>query len=48
MNTTILGKHSTAVEALRGQRLAGLTASVTGANSGLGVETARAPGVRRR
>src|SRR4051812_10492375 len=37
-----LGKHTTAVEALRGQRLDGLNAIVTGANSGLGVETARA------
>src|SRR5450631_4787413 len=37
-----LGRHTTAVEALRGQRLDGLTAIVTGANSGLGVETARA------
>jgi NAD(P)-dependent dehydrogenase (short-subunit alcohol dehydrogenase family) len=37
-----LGKRSTAVEALRGQRLDGLTAIVTGANSGIGVETARA------
>lgn len=36
------GKHTTAIEALRGQRLDGLTAIVTGANSGLGVETARA------
>lgn len=40
--TAILGKHTTAVEALRGQRLDGLTAIVTGATSGLGVETARA------
>jgi len=39
---TTLGKHTTAVEALRGQRLEGLTAIVTGANSGIGVETARA------
>lgn len=37
-----LGKHSTALEALRGQRLEGLTAIVTGASSGLGVETTRA------
>src|SRR3954462_1401450 len=37
-----LGKHSTAIEALRGQRLDGLTAIVTGASSGLGIETARA------
>ena len=37
-----LGKHSTAVEALRGRRLDGLTAIVTGASSGLGIETARA------
>lgn len=40
--TATLGKHTTAVEALRGQRLDGLTALVTGANSGLGVETTRA------
>jgi retinol dehydrogenase-13 len=40
--TAILGKRTTAVEALRGQRLDGLTAIVTGASSGLGVETARA------
>jgi NAD(P)-dependent dehydrogenase (short-subunit alcohol dehydrogenase family) len=40
--TTRLGKNTTAVEALRGQRLEGRTAIVTGANSGLGVETARA------
>lgn len=40
--TTALGKHTTAVEALRGQRLDGLTVIVTGASSGLGVETARA------
>src|SRR3954469_21375572 len=37
-----LGKHVTAVEALRGQRLDGQTAIVTGASSGLGIETARA------
>ncbi|MBS1124595.1 MAG: retinol dehydrogenase 12-like [Deltaproteobacteria bacterium] len=37
-----LGKHTTAVEALRGQRLDGRTAIVTGASSGIGVETARA------
>src|SRR2546423_827799 len=37
-----LGKHTTAIEALRGQRLDGVTAIVTGASSGLGVETARA------
>jgi NAD(P)-dependent dehydrogenase (short-subunit alcohol dehydrogenase family) len=37
-----LGKRTTAVEALRGRRLDGLTAIVTGASSGLGVETARA------
>jgi len=37
-----LGKHTTAVEALRGQRLEGRTAIVTGASSGIGVETARA------
>ena len=42
IRTTTLGKHTTAVEALRGQRLDGFTAIVTGANSGLGVETARA------
>jgi NAD(P)-dependent dehydrogenase (short-subunit alcohol dehydrogenase family) len=40
--TPSLGKHSTAIEALRGQRLEGFTAIVTGANSGIGVETARA------
>ena len=40
--TTTLGKHTTAIEALRGQRLDGLTAVVTGANSGLRVETTRA------
>jgi NAD(P)-dependent dehydrogenase (short-subunit alcohol dehydrogenase family) len=37
-----LGKNTTAVEALRGHRLDGLTAIVTGASSGLGVETTRA------
>jgi len=37
-----LGKRTTAVEALRGQRLDGRTAIVTGASSGIGVETARA------
>ena len=42
LKTTPLGKRTTAVEALRGRRLEGLTAIVTGANSGLGVETARA------
>jgi NAD(P)-dependent dehydrogenase (short-subunit alcohol dehydrogenase family) len=42
IKTATLGKHSTAVEALRGQRLDGLSAIVTGASSGLGVETARA------
>ncbi len=36
-----LGARSTAEEALRGTSLAGKTAIVTGANSGLGVETAR-------
>jgi retinol dehydrogenase-13 len=36
------GKHSTAIDALRGQRLDGRTAIVTGASSGIGVETARA------
>lgn len=36
-----LGRRSTAEEALRGQRLQGKTAIVTGASSGLGVETAR-------
>jgi NAD(P)-dependent dehydrogenase (short-subunit alcohol dehydrogenase family) len=40
--TATLGKHTTAVEALRGQRLDGRNAIVTGASSGLGVETARA------
>lgn len=42
MKTTTLGKRTTAVEALRGQRLDGRTAIVTGATSGIGVETARA------
>jgi NAD(P)-dependent dehydrogenase (short-subunit alcohol dehydrogenase family) len=37
-----LGKHTTAIEALRGRRLEGQTAIVTGASSGLGIETARA------
>ena len=37
-----LGRRTTAIEALRGKRLDGLTAIVTGASSGLGVETARA------
>ncbi len=37
-----LGKRTTAVEALRGQRLDGRIAIVTGASSGIGVETARA------
>ncbi len=40
--TAPLGKHTTSIEALRGQRLDGLTAIVTGASSGIGVETARA------
>jgi NAD(P)-dependent dehydrogenase (short-subunit alcohol dehydrogenase family) len=40
--TRPLGKRSTAIEALRGKRLDGLTAIVTGASSGLGVETVRA------
>ncbi len=40
--TTTLGRHTTAVEALRGLRLEGFTAVVTGASSGIGVETARA------
>lgn len=39
---TALGKRTTAIEALRGRRLDGLTAIVTGASSGIGVETARA------
>src|SRR5262249_37913373 len=38
---TTLGKKSTAEEALSGQRLEGKTAIVTGATSGIGVETAR-------
>jgi NAD(P)-dependent dehydrogenase (short-subunit alcohol dehydrogenase family) len=37
-----LGKRSTAIEALRGRRLDGQTVIVTGASSGIGVETARA------
>ena len=36
------GKRTTAIEALRGQRLDGQLAIVTGASSGIGVETARA------
>src|SRR5688572_27797694 len=36
-----LGKRSTAVEALQGRSLKGKTAIVTGANSGLGIETTR-------
>lgn len=36
-----LGKRSTAEEALQGQKLSGITAIVTGASSGLGVETTR-------
>ena len=36
-----LGKRSTAEEALQGQSLKGRTAIVTGASSGLGVETTR-------
>ena len=36
-----LGKRSTAQDALQGQKLEGLTAIVTGASSGLGVETTR-------
>lgn len=38
---TTLGKRSTAEQALRGKSLKGLHAIVTGANSGLGTETAR-------
>ena len=38
---SVLGKRSTAEEALRGRSLAGSNAIVTGASSGLGVETAR-------
>lgn len=37
-----LGKHTTAIGALGGRRLDGQTFIVTGANSGLGIETARA------
>lgn len=36
-----LGKRSTAEQALQGQKLSGLTAIVTGASSGLGIETTR-------
>ena len=42
INVSTPGRRTTAIEALRGQRLDGLTAIVTGASSGLGVETARA------
>jgi NAD(P)-dependent dehydrogenase (short-subunit alcohol dehydrogenase family) len=38
---TTLGKRSTAEEALRGQNLSGKIAIVTGASSGIGIETAR-------
>jgi NAD(P)-dependent dehydrogenase (short-subunit alcohol dehydrogenase family) len=38
---TNLGKKTTAEEALRGASLAGKTAIVTGASSGIGIETAR-------
>jgi NAD(P)-dependent dehydrogenase (short-subunit alcohol dehydrogenase family) len=41
-SATLLGKKTTALEALRGQRLDGSTAIVTGASSGIGVETVRA------
>lgn len=41
MILTALGKHTTAEQALRGQDLRGKHAIVTGANSGLGTETAR-------
>ncbi|MDQ3035634.1 MAG: SDR family oxidoreductase [Myxococcota bacterium] len=37
-----LGKRTTALEALRGRRLDGRTAIVTGASSGIGIETVRA------
>ena len=42
LSARTLGKHTTAIEALRGRRLDGLTAIVTGASSGIGVETVRA------
>ena len=42
INTKDLGRRTTAIEALCGRRLDGFTAIVTGANSGIGVETARA------
>ncbi len=41
MTTATLGKRSTAEQALRGRNLKGKHAVVTGANSGLGTETAR-------
>lgn len=41
MTTTKLGSKTTAEQALQGQSLAGKTAIVTGATSGIGTETAR-------
>src|SRR3954454_7523375 len=38
---TTLGKSTTAEQALNGQTLTGKTAIVTGASSGIGIETAR-------
>lgn len=42
MPMTTFGKHTTAAQALRGQSLRGTTAVVTGASSGIGIETVRA------
>jgi NAD(P)-dependent dehydrogenase (short-subunit alcohol dehydrogenase family) len=41
MSTALLGRRTTAEEALRGRDLRGQTAVVTGATTGIGVETAR-------